>query len=184
MIPTNRPVVGNDINDLRIQYGLSTADACYLFGMSMAKWSKIVCLGRDEPVTDVPLALFARLLDANPWLYTPPEYPSPNEMKELFQEASSEKINQRTISILLGADGSSAHRWLKLGSRQGPSVQRLMLYLEQTLLSANDPATRAQALSIWKGIVEAEGYARTGKDVFKTGKWRLEDTPETDESFR
>lgn len=172
MIPSNRPVIGQDIDDLRLSYGLSTADACYLFGMTMGKWS-LLKNSSNEPVKDASLALLVRLLDGNPSLFAPPGYPTPHEMKKLLDECQGSPIEQRMLAIMLGNDGSSAYRWLRLGAQQNPSVQRLMLYLEKALLSLPENE-RAEAIEMWKDIVREEGVARTGKDVLKTGRWKPE----------
>mgnify|MGYP006870084542 CR=1 FL=1 len=66
MIPTNRPVLGRDLDEIKQEFGLSTADACYLFGLSITKWTHVVRQAPDAPVKDPTLALVVRLLDANP----------------------------------------------------------------------------------------------------------------------
>ena len=45
-----------------------------------------------------------------------------------------------------------------------------MLFLEKLLLTVR-PEDRRDLLSQWERMVANEGQARTGKDVFKTGKW-------------
>lgn len=180
MTPPSRPVIGRDIEDLRMAYGLSVEDARSLFRMTAVKWSDIVRKGTDEPVRDVSLALLVRLLDSQPALLEPPEYPSPEEMKALFESIYESELEQKKLSVLLGADGSSAHRWLKAGSRQNPSVQILMLFLEKLLLTVH-PEDKRDLLAQWERMVTDEGHARTGKDVFKTGKWdRLSESRKPD----
>lgn len=181
MIPSSRPVIGRDIEDLRMAYGLSVEDARSLFRMTVVKWSDIVRKGADEPVRDTSLALLVRLIDAQPDLLEPPEYPSPEEMKALFESIYESELEQKKLSVLLGADGSSAHRWLKAGSRQNPSVQILMLFLEKLLLTVR-PEGKRDLLSQWERMVTNEGQARTGKDVFKTGKWDRQRGPRAPET--
>lgn len=170
MLPINRPVIGRDIEDLRMAYGLSVEDARSLFRMTQVKWSEIVRQGAEQPVRDVPLALLVRLLDSHRDLFQPPDYPHPGEMKTLFESISGSEMEQKRLSVLLGSDGSSAHRWLKAGSRQNPSVQILMLFIEKLLLSS-PPGSQRDLLEQWEKFVFDEGHARTGKDVLKTGRW-------------
>lgn len=169
-IPHDRAVIGRDIEDLRMAYGLSVEDARSLFGMTITKWADIVRHNPDVPVRDVSLALLVRLLDMNRDLLTPPEYPHPEEMKALFESIYGVELEQKKLSVLLGADGSSAYRWLKAGSSQNPSVRVLMLFLEKRLLSCTVEA-RKRVLQEWEQLVLNEGQVRTGKDVFKTGRW-------------
>lgn len=169
MIPVSRPVINKDLDDLRLGYGLSVMDACYLFGLNMGKWSMMKSMP-EEPVSDVSLALLVRLLDGNPGLFLPPEYPTPAEMKELFDHCGGKPIRQKTLAIMLGNNESSGYRWLKLEANQKPSVSRLSLYLEKALLSLSEDR-RFEALKAWQEVVQQEGYARTGKDVFVTGGW-------------
>lgn len=170
MIPSDRAVTGHDLDDVRLSYGLSVDFARHLFCMSEAKWSEVVRKNGDEPIRDVTLALIVRLLDYNRWLFEPPRYPEPEEMRELFEKSCGARVSQKQLSVLLGADGSSAHRWLKDGSRQSPSVQVLMHFLEKAFLAV-DESERASAYRAWEDIVREEGFARTGEDVLKTGKW-------------
>ena len=181
-IPLDRAVIGRDIEDLRMAYGLSIEDTRSLFGMTVTKWADIVRHNPDSPVRDVSLALLVRLLDMNRELFTPPEYPHPEEMKALFESIYGTELEQKKLSVLLGADGSSAHRWLKAGSSQNPSVRILMLFLEKRLLSCT-PDTRKQVLREWERLVANEGQVRTGKDVFKTGRWDRHGDPDTQDAF-
>lgn len=172
MIPSSRPVIGQDIDDLRLAYGLTTADACHLFGMTMGKWSETKNASQ-EPLRDVSLALLVRLLDGNPGLFSPPQYPTPQEMKALFEACEGQPIEQYKISVLLGNDGSSAYRWLRLGSAQKPSVLRLMLYLEKALLALPEKE-RNEAFKTWKEVVNAEGSSRGISNVLKSGSWTFD----------
>lgn len=169
MIPVSRPVINKDLDDLRLSYGLSTQDALYLFGINMGKWSAMKA-APQEVVKDVSLALLVRLLDGNPGLFLPPEYPSPSEMKDLFDHCSDRPIRQKMLAILLGNNESSGYRWLKLDANNKPSVSRLSLYLEKAILSLKEES-RNDALQSWKEVVQQEGYARTGQNVLETGKW-------------
>ena len=49
-IPVTRPVNGADLDQLRERLGLSTADACWLYGLPMPKWANIVKKKSNEPL--------------------------------------------------------------------------------------------------------------------------------------
>lgn len=175
MIPASRPVIGKDLDDLRARYGISVAEACHLFGLSPNKWSEIVNRGADEPVKDIPTALLARLLDNHRWLYEPPEWPTPEEMLELFEQSAGGRITMRTFSALLGVDTASGSRWLSHESGQKGASQRLMYYLRRLLVDyarADEDASRHLVFESWLQQVRNEGFARAGHDVIKTGRWR------------
>lgn len=170
MIPTNRAVLGRDLDDVKMQFGLSTADACWLFGMSITKWTQIVRKAVDEPVTDPTLALLVRYLDQHPELSVIPKLPDGEEMFELINTIIP--TDQKKFSILMGSEASAAYRWRRVGSRQSPTLLRLMFYMKMSLLGRTD-SERLQLISEWQKTVELEGRARGVDDVFRRGRWRM-----------
>jgi len=172
MIPANKPVLGLHLALVKSQLGCSTADICWLLGVSITKWTQIVNgKGRDRPVTDPTLALMVRLLDSHPELSLIPKAPSATEFFEFMNEIAP--TDQKRFSILLGAEASAANRWLTKGQRQGATQQRLMHCLKLFLLS-RPAAERPELLDSWSNVVATEGKARGGKDVFKEGRWNKE----------
>lgn len=166
--------MGKDLDDLRLTYGLSKTEGRALFGMTELKWSKTVIKGATQPVHDATVALLARLLDYNHWLFTPPKPPTPEEMKALLEEAQGAPMDQKRLAILLGQDGSAGHRWLKQHARQHPPVQALSCFLKKAF-EAIPPDNWSQTLDTWEEIVRREGQVRTSADVFKTGRWTAKD---------
>jgi hypothetical protein len=168
LIPLNRPVIGRDLDEIKQQFGLSTADACYLFGLSITRWTQVVRARADEPLTDPTLALLVRLLADHPELSVIPKMPNANEMFNILEEIAP--LDQKRFSILLGAEASAGYRWRKQQSRQGPFLTRLMYYMKMALLSRT-PGDKAVLLDEWSKVVEAEGRARGVDDVFRKGQW-------------
>jgi len=172
MIPNTRPVLGKDLDTVRQQCGLLTADACWLFGLSMTRWMQIVRQGPDLPVKDPTLALLVRFLDEHPEALFMPKFPSVDEVYDLVESTQVDKkgLAQR-FSVFLGSEGSAANRWRRgAGTRQSPAVLRLMLCLKSAML-ARQPESRAELLDGWRKTVDLEGQARKVDDVFKEGKW-------------
>ena len=168
MIPTTRPVLGKDLDTVRQQLGLLTADACWLFGLSMTRWMQICRQAPELPVRDPTLALLVRFLDQHPETCPIPRFPSVEETMALVD--SAQKTSDQRFSVLLGSEKTAAYRWKRGASRQSPGVLRLMLCLKQALL-AREPGTRAELIEDWGKAVAAEGVAREVSDVFTSGNW-------------
>lgn len=168
VIPSSRPVIGRDLIEMKQEFGLSTSDALWVFGLSITKWSEITKERVDLPIKDPTLALLARFLDQNPSLSLVPKYPPASEVFDMFNEIVD--VPQKRFSILLGAEASAAYRWRKPGARQTPTSQRLLYYMKITLLRMTENA-RIEMLSKWSNTVEQEASTRGRKDIFRTGRW-------------
>lgn len=167
-IPSNRPVLGKDLDEIKQGFGLSTADACWLFGLSITKWTQVARQEKNEPVKDPTLALLCRFLDQHPELSVMPKLPDADEMYTILNKVAP--TDQKRFSVLLGSEASAGYRWLKHGSRQSPTLLRLMYYMKMALQSR----TRGDSLDLlhrWAQTVEDEGLARGVENVFKTGRW-------------
>lgn len=167
MIPDNRPVLGKDLDAVRQQFGLLTSDACWLFGLSITRWTQIVRKAAELPVKDPTLALLVRFLDQHPELPVIPKFPTASEAFELIN--SVQETDQKRLSVLFGSEASAAYRWLR-GGRQSPAVNRLMHFLKLAML-AHPFEKRAEVLDEWSATVVKEAEARKAPDIFKTGKW-------------
>lgn len=172
MIPLNRPVAGKDLIAIKEQFGLSTADAAWLFGISITRWSQVVNKGYDEHVSDPTLALLVRLLDQHPELPVVPKAPTAEEMFSMVNQIVP--TDQKRFSIAMGSEASASYRWLKRGGRQPAALQRLFYFLSLCILSRTE-GERIRLMDGWTKTVEAEAKARGVTDVFKAGRW----TPQT-----
>lgn len=168
MIPLDRPVVGDDLEQLRKDRGMSVADAVWVFGLSAPKWSQIVAKGKSEPVP-ATIALVVRLLDANPTLSLIPKMPDVAEFFDYLQTID-ERVSLKSFAVMSGKEASGGYRWLTLGGRQVPSRERLFLSL-RNLLEAVPEKERKTRLQEYLNLVTAEAAARGAAEVFKTGSW-------------
>jgi hypothetical protein len=169
MIPTNRPVLGKDLDSIAQQFGMLVADACWLFGMSITKWMQIVRQNPEVPLKDPTLALLVRFLADHPELSVIPKFPSAEEMFTLVNKV--QEVDQKRFSVLFGSEASATYRWLKPGSRMSPAVGRLMFYMKMAMLAAS-PDKRGEMLENWRETVKLEGQARGVEDIFKSGAWK------------
>lgn len=168
MIPHDRPVIGKDLDAVRQQFGILASDACWLFGLSMTRWTHVVRRDAEKPVTDPSLALLVRFLDQHPELSVIPKFPQAEEMYELISKV--QETNQRKFAVLFGSEASAAYRWLKAGGKQSPAVNRLMFFLKLGLM-AKPQEKRGEMLDEWQETVKMEAINRDVKDVFASGKW-------------
>lgn len=168
MIPSNRPVAGKDLVAIKEQFGLSTADAAWLFGISITRWSEIANKGYEQHVTDPTLALLVRLLDQHPELPVVPKAPSAAEMFAMVNQIVP--ADQKRFSILMGSEASASYRWLKKGGRQPAVLQRLFYFLSLCILSRTE-GDRIRLMDGWATTVADEAKARGVADVFQVGRW-------------
>lgn len=170
MIPTTRPVIGRDLEEIKQLLGLSAGDTCFLLGLSITKWTSLVRTSPDEPVKDPTLALLVRFLDRYPEMSIMPTYPTATEMFDMFK-ALVPNMDQRRFSVLFGAERAACSRWLRTGgARISPDLARLMLYLRNQL-AALPEEERLEALREWADVVQIEGQARGVSNVFRVGRW-------------
>jgi hypothetical protein len=189
-IPADRPVCGQDLDDVRKMLGLSVADACYLYGLSPTKWSQMVSgiqaipeinykgSTAQTPVTDPTLALLVRCLAANPELPVIPQMPSPAEMSAMISNVTGNPT-QRYFAVALGNESTSAYRWSRIGQQPPATAQRLLYALKLALVKRDD-ADKKAFMANWEKIVRTEAAARDAAgDVFETGKWPQTESEQT-----
>lgn len=172
MIPTTRPVIGRDLDTIKRALGLSTADACNLFGLSITKWTDVVRTNADSEVRDPTLALLTRFLDEHMRDEFVPRPPTCEDFFDLLKSID-DRIDQKRFSVLVGSEGSAAYRWLRIGSRPTPALSRLMLYMK-IVLDKSSRAGQRKFLEDWMLTVVREGAARGVDNVLRTGRWAPE----------
>lgn len=168
MIPTNRPVLGRDLDAVRQEFGLLTNDIIWVLSMSITRWMQVVRQAPDEPVKDPTLALLVRFLAQHPELAVVPKQPTAPEMLAFMNEIAD--VETKRFATYFGAESSAAYRWMRPDSHPSSSVTRLMHFLKTALLMQNS-AGRTQLLEDWRKTVEQEARSRGVSDVFKTGRW-------------
>ena len=168
MIPSNRPVLGKDLDAIRQAFGLLTNDIIWVLSMSITRWTQIVRQAPDEPIKDPSLALLVRFLAQHPELAVIPKQPSTTEMFELLNEIT--EVEPKRFATYFGSETSAAYRWMRPDARPSSTVQRLMHFMRMALLMQN-PSGRTQMLEEWRKTVQLEGRLRGIDDVFKSGRW-------------
>ena len=168
MIPSNRPVLGRDLDAVRQEFGLLTNDMIWVLSMSITRWTQIVRQGADEPVKDPTLALLVRFLAQHPELALVPKSPTAQEMFGLMNESAD--IEPKRFATYFGAETSAAYRWMRPDARPSSTVLRLMHFLK-TVLLMQAPAGRTQMLEDWRKTVDQEAHNRGVSNVFQTGRW-------------
>lgn len=170
MIPVNRPVIGYDLEDLREKLGISSADAAWLFGMSITKWMLTARKSADKPVKP-SLALFVRLLDRHPELNFLPKFPEPGDVFDKI--SGGKKMTKKRLSVMLGREASSGYRWITAGGRSSPILGRLLLLLLLALDHKKGGDDSSSILEEWDRMVETEALARGVPNVWATGRWTM-----------
>lgn len=168
MIPSNRPVLGKDLDAVRQEFGLLTNDIIWVLSMSITRWTQIVRQAPDEPIKDPTLALLVRFLAQHPELAVVPKQPTTAEMFALLNEIT--EVEPKRFATYFGSETSAAYRWMRPDARPSSTVQRLMHFMRMALLMQN-PSGRTQMLEDWRKTVQQEGRQRGIEDVFKSGRW-------------
>lgn len=170
LIPSHRPVIGRDLETLRLAFGLTTHDTIWLLNLSITRWTQIVRKEADAPVSDPSLALLVRLLMQHPELVHTllPSKPHASEVFDLMQSASA--VELKRFSTYVGAEASAGYRWMRPGAQPSTMVQRLLQCLH-SVLSTQSCEVRSQELSGWRETVEQEAHARGLAPVLETGRW-------------
>lgn len=168
-IPSSRRVIGRDLKTIKQQFGITTADACFLFGVSITKWTQLVSNKPDEPIKEPTLSLLIRLLAEYPDLSVIPKMPTTEEMFQLFESIGP--VDQKRFSLLLGSEASAGNRWRRNGSRPSQTLERLMYYLRLALLSRSQ-AERLTLMESWKQTIVDEAVARGVTDILRSGQWK------------
>jgi hypothetical protein len=176
------PVVGRQLQDLKESLGLSTADMCWITGMSANRWSTVVNAEGKQPVPDEAVEILARVLSLKPELCPLPKIP---DMGELFRkineleagrdfEEMRESLTRHTKSefgILFGRDRVAGYNWIERGDVPNPVVRNLAWILERWL-DTTDYVRRPTVLRQWRKIVQEVATKRGATwDVFAMGKW-------------
>lgn len=168
MIPSNRPVLGRDLDAVRQAFGLLTNDIIWVLSMSITRWMQIVRQAPDEPVKDATLALLVRFLSQHPELAVVPKQPNASDMFALMNEVAD--VEPKRFATYFGAETSAAYRWMKPDARPSSTALRLMHFMKMAMLM-QDTAGRSQMLESWRKTVDQEAKARGIDDVFKSGRW-------------
>lgn len=172
-IPITRPVNGADLDQLRERLGLSASDACWLYGLSMAKWSEIVKQKSNEPLKNATLALMARALSERNDLYPIPKPPGVEQAFGLVLQHRNH-LDRKRFAIMFGCEASTGYHWMTLKTKVGTIQNRLFLLFQTLIQQAEVISWEAagEIITEWEKMVEEEARSRGIERIFETGCWR------------
>ena len=184
IIPTNRPVNGADLDALRKRLSLSTSDACWLYGLSMSKWTQVVKKNANQPLKKATLALMARALSARQDLCPIPKTPTVDETFALVHK-HREYIDKKRFAIMFGCEASTGYRWMTVKTKVGTIQKRLFMILHSLVTGTSlenrtslkrklDFDCSSKFITQWEGLVEVEAESRGIKSIFQRGCWTNE----------
>jgi hypothetical protein len=159
-------VLGKDLETLRARLDCTSLECCALLGIPLTTWSTWKSR-EDEPIPNATAALSIRLFDRFPELA--PASPTPEALQALLAQITGRNVPLYELSLLLGREKGSGHRWKVHGSPSTP-VSRLIRALT-TLLEAR----YLDGFVEYKKLVEAEAAARGAPDLMQTGSWKQKD---------
>jgi hypothetical protein len=162
-LPTDRPVLGKDLETVPEHLGCSITHCCNLLGIATAAWydwrSK-----PEQPIPNRTVALHLRLLDAFPMLaepaYTPPD------LHQALQQKLGRRVTLIELSLLLGMERTSAYRW---GRGVPPSEPIIALIARLVELLDQQPVA---AIEYYRSLVAAEARLIGIDDIWTEGSWK------------
>jgi len=177
MIPKDRPVIWQDIEDLRIRWNLTHNALCAFLGILANNWTQIRSKphGLEEVVGEVSLAILVRIYDEYPSLAPNAELP---DMRQVYEdmnaqklaefektgEGDGEKIKKRHFSVKFGRNSSAGYAWIEKQVIPRAVIARIVdiFTTHKGQINADKVLTRLSKL---------EAKVR-GVDPYKTGQWK------------
>jgi hypothetical protein len=176
-IPASRPVIGEDLKNLREKLGLSVSEMCLVFSININQWSfyvstkinpetgRMYCL---DSIKDPALAVFMRFLDSNPRHCLLPPQRTVHHLLALLSSAGI-FLTKKDLGLNLGREESSGYRWTELAGRTPQLLGRIIQTLEAA--GAEGPDAIARAWGSWCALVGREAKARGVDDLQTSGRW-------------
>lgn len=170
-IPKTRPVLWQDLDDLRERFGFTRVQMCKYIGIPQRKWELNMRKHPHAPIDDKTVAMVARIYDDDKNLL--PEE-TPRDMREFFEEllkyAGSEEIKKRHYGPLLGRSSGAGYAWLDNPSQRiSKPVERLIQAIRKASLNPRDQQSINPFL-VLKKYSEIEAKV-SEVDPFETGRW-------------
>lgn len=174
MIPTDRPVNGDDLRALKGDHALTDREMLWLLGMEPPDWYATIKATRPRPMKDAARAVMVRLLAEHPELMLIPQQPNPRYIFECVRDAHGPTITMKRFGLAFGRMGNAARRWIVDGQYPDPSTERLMTMWMM--------AWRNDGISIFLAIerlAHTEATARGIPDLHRQGTWQAPMPAET-----
>ncbi len=167
------PWTGNRLESLRLSLGMTAIDCCYLLGLSMNRWGKLIHVHRDSPLPNPSVSLLARRIEADPDSVPGLGRVDPAALFGRIQDLAPD-YNLRRFALLLGCEAASGHRWVTRRGGISLPAERLLQHLDRALSTAPDPL---RVLREFEVRAEAEACSRGIPDLWRQGHWRGSDAP-------
>lgn len=177
----DRPILAKDLVSLKTKLGLSTQEACWLFGMSITRWTGYR-QNEQEQIADPTLALLVRILSERRELSFIPKMPLARDMFLRMNEI--EEFDKKRFAVFFGSEASAGYRWLTLGQKPSPALERLLLCVSKVLDSLPSKAQRRAFIREWSQTVEREGKTRGVGNIFVSGRWNESDEKKKERARR
>lgn len=170
-IPTNRPVVGQDLDRLRrrlvIHHGrdISCEEMSAILRIQRARWTSIT--GRDPKtkqnnskrmVNDLAIALLVRLYDERPDLARVEKMISARQLHNMIGDS------HEYFAGMLGKKAPSGYRWLEKNGEMSPVVERLGKDIYNLLVEDAEKGTEENR-QWWLEIRNDEAELRANPDI-------------------
>jgi len=128
--PEIRPVVGEDLYQVRLELGASSRDMQWLLAMVPTKWAKSL---RDSgPVSNLTTALIVRWMQQNQHLVPIHDIISPVEffeVSEILLSVGDFALSEEQFCFALGRSASALSRWRVTGDEPTAEASNLIYYL-------------------------------------------------------
>lgn len=172
-IPSDRPVLGRDLETLRERLQRTVLDCCCLLGIPPTLWAE---WKRNEakPIPNPTVALAVRLYDGFPELA--PVEPSLGVLRALLAEITGRRIPLTELSVFLGREKTSGYRWQ---SRGDPSM--MVSRLTQALIQLLERQGH-RGFAAYHQLLTQEAAARGIANLMETGAWKRKAAPDGEES--
>lgn len=162
-IPTDRMVLGCDLETLQKRLNSSAQRCCALLGIRFNIWSDWK-REPDKPIPNPGVCLLIRLLDAFPFLAEVPY--SADNLRDALTRKYGRRFTKTEVALMLGRQASAYTRW---GTRSAPTdvIVNLTAFLVELL--ETEPLG---AFDYYRELVEREARARGIKNLWEERTWR------------
>jgi hypothetical protein len=160
-IPDDRPVLNDDIENVRGMYNLRNNEIKELFGISDAKITTMKKRPQD-PVDDPTVAIILRIFTKRPELFVERLVPS-YDLKGIIHWLGGV---DRHVGVYLGRNFFSGYRYMQKGQKGTVSINIVKGLLVRFL--------KEDKLTDYIDVLQTEARARGIADIFEHGKWQLD----------
>lgn len=171
-IPKTRPVLWQDLDDLRERLGYTRVQMCKYLGIPQRKWELNMRKDPHAPIDDKTVAMLARIYDDDKNLLPEEDLHDMRKFfeKEVVEFAGVEQIKKRHYGPLLGRSSGAGYAWIdNPGQRISKPVESLIRAVKKATLNKENEESLNPFLMLKKySQIEAKV---SEVDPFETGRW-------------